>query len=1078
LIRQILDSFVRNSVLANILSITVVFLGVTAATMMVREEMPSVSFDTIRIVVAFPGANPEEVEEGISRKIEEAIKGLEGVKTYLSLSLENQSETIIEIDEAYNGQEVLDRVRIEVESIDTFPATAEKPVISSPVNSEPVMALYINGLASQKSLQEWSYRLKDELMALPEVSQVELYGIKDYQINIEIPEKSLREYGISFAQVAEAIRRSNLNRSSGVIKNETEEIRLRTVGRKYTGSELSSVIVLANRDGNVVTLDKIATIRDGFSEDEIISEVNGTTAILLSIFKTSNEDAIRISGSVREFVDTTQQKLPPGSSIGVMFDNSDSIRHQVDILVKNGIVGLIIVFAILWLFLSARLSLWTGTGILISVMGGLALVWAIGGTINMVSIFGFIMVLGIIADDAIVVGESIAWHRAQGEPPIQAAIDGFIEVGLPVLTAVLTTVIAFVPLMFIDGVMGKFIRILPIIVIACLVISLVESFVILPAHLSHLPDPNRIPKKRHSILTILDWLPSLVSRKLDSFASNSYARFLRLALQWRYVVFNAAIFLLLVSLGLTQGGFLNFELLPQRDGYYLTARVEFPEGTPLSVTQKAIRQLEEGFLSLADKTETSSGEPLVENILTLAGQAPDSEIGEYGAIGSHLGGVQIIMLAAEKRGVHSEKILKQWKEEVGPIYGVKSVSFSGMAMGNPGKPIEIGIDGHDLEEAAAVAEEMKRRLLNYDGVFDVQSDFVKGKNELQFSLKPTARSLGVTVQDLADQLYAGYFGEEVLRIQRGRDNVKIKVRYTLEEKNRLSSLENVLIRTGNGVEVPLNVIASVKTVPGSSAITRVDGLRRVTVTADVDTSVIYPDEIIESLSNGLFKEVSSMHPNIRFVLDGDAGETEESFDTMIVGFILAVLIIYMLIATLFRSYLQPLVILIVIPFGVIGAIWGHFALGYTLTMISMFGMVGLTGIVINDAIVLIECINTNIKNRIPFKEALIQGGTRRFRAVFLTSITTIGGLAPLIIETDSYATTLIPMAITIVFGILFATVLTLVLIPSLLMILNDLRLIYTRGVRGEWMDRLDIEPASNRMGERTNSQTSLVRRSA
>jgi len=1039
--------------------VMILIAGVSAASLMIREELPNVSFDMIEIAVAFPGADPEEIEESISRKIEEAIKGMEGIKTYSTVSTENLSSTHIEIKEGYDGREMLDRVRTKINEISTFPLDSEKPVITLPLHTDPVMALYLNGEMSEKALKEWSYRVKDQLLGLEEVSQIHLFGIRDYEINVEVSEQTLREYGISFAQISEAIRHSNLNRSGGRIKSETNEIRVRTLGRKYTGKDLASVVVLASQDGDLITLDKLAKIDDSFSDDAINTTVNQKPAIILSIFKTSEEDTIKIADAVNKYIAETRSTIPPGSNIGILFDNSDSIRQQVNILLKNGIAGLIIVFIILWLFLNARLSLWTGVGILISVLGGLIITWAIGGTINMISIFGFIMILGIVADDAIVVGESIAWHRNQGKGPVVAAMEGIKEVGLPVIAAVLTTILAFIPLLFIEGMLGKIIRILPVVVIACLIISLLESFTLLPAHLSHLPDPKRKRNSKNHVSGILNQIPLSIGSALKWFTHTIYSPMLDKLISWRYAFLCLIIGFFLVSMGLIRGNFLKFEMLSPTDGFYLTSIVEFPAGTSLKVTEKAVQKIENAMITLASRTKTKSADPLVKNILAISGQAPEVMPGGFGPMGSNIGGVQVLLLESQKRGIQSKDLLRQWQEEVGTIYGAKSLSFTGTIMGHPGKPIELGIDGQDLEQISAAVEDLKERLKRFEGVFDVQSDYMKGKDEIQFVLKPEARNLGVTVQDLADQLYAGYFGEETLRIQRGRDDVKIRVRYTAEERQQLSSLDNVRIRTSEGYEIPLNAVADAKFLPGSAVITRTDGLRRITVSADVDTAVIYASEIIEELTSGFFYDLEHKYPGVKVVLLGEAGESETSFDTMIMGFILAILAIYMLIASLFRSYLQPLIILVTIPFGIIGSIWGHFILGWDLTMISMFGMVGLAGIVLNDAIVLIERVNNNIKEGLPFIDAVRLGGMRRFRAVFLTSITTVGGLAPLIFETDAHATILIPMAITIVFGVIFATILTLVLIPCLLVILNDLRLVATRIKDGKWKQRHEVEPA-------------------
>ncbi|MCP4756421.1 MAG: efflux RND transporter permease subunit [Proteobacteria bacterium] len=1063
--KKLLTALVGNTVLANILLIMALFAGLAAALSMVREEMPNVLFDEIEIVVAYPGADPAEIEEGISRKIEEAVDGMEGVKSYRTIAEENRGLAVIEINEKYDSREVFDRVRSKIDGISSFPLEAEKPIVTLPVHSEAVMAVYLSGDMSEKALKEWAYTVKDEILQLPDISQVEMAGTREYEINVEVSEQRLQAYGISLSQVADAIRRSNLNRSGGLIRTDAEEIRVRTEGRKYTGEELAKIIVLATLQGESVALGQLASIRDGFSELAVKSKVNGQPAVLLNVFKTTIEDTIRMSESVHDYLERKKHSLPPGAEIGILFDNSDSIRQQINILTKNGAIGLILVFVLLWLFLSGRLSFWTGTGILVSLVGGLAAVWMAGGTLNVISIFGFIMILGIVADDAIVVGEAIAWHRKKGASPLKAAVDGISEVGMPVIAAVLTTITAFLPLLFIEGMMGKIIRVLPMVVIACLLVSLVESFVLLPAHLSHLPDPNRVEKRSQRWRRWPAALPALMSEGLERFSRGVYRPILEKALIWRYVFFSLTIAFFLISLGLIQGNLVKFEMLPKRDGVYMTATIEFPAGTSLETTENAVRELENALLRVSEKASTQSGDPLVRNVLCLNGQQPGDDPGDMGAVGSHLGGLQVWLLESEKRGIHIQKLIRKWQKEVGTLHGVKSLAFSGIAMGPPGKPIEIGVDGQHLEDMQAAANDVMDRLRQFEGVFDVQSDLAPGKNEIRFRLKPEARGLGLTVEDLANQVNAAYYGQEALRIQRGRNEIKIRVRYTADERSRISSLDGFKVRTQQGYEVPLGAVAEIRYGPGVSSITRMDGRRRIKVSADVDTAVVHSNEIIDELTQGFFRTLENRYPGVHIVLDGEAAESETAFDSLYVAFPLAVIGIFMLIATLFRSYLQPLIIMFTLPFGLIGAIWGHFILGWDMTMIGLFGMVGLAGIVVNDAIVLMERINANLAEGLPFMEAVLNGGVRRFRAVFLTTVTTVGGLVPLIMEKDLYAQFIIPMAITIVSGVIFATVLTLILIPSLLVILNDFRLLFHWIKTGLWTSREEVEPARYRKSD-------------
>ena len=741
------------------------------------------------------------------------------------------------------------------------------------------------------------------------------------------------------------------------------------------------------------------------------------------------------------------------------------LTARINLLIKNGLIGLMVVFTLLWAFLNGRLSFWAGMGIPVSIAGAMAIVWALGGTINMVSLFGLIMVLGIVVDDAIIVGEAIYFHRKEGKPPLQAAIDGVNEVGMPVIAAVLTSIVAFVPLLYVGGIMGKFIAILPVVVIACLVVSLVECLFLLPAHLSHLPDPKENHRHRNLLIRRLGAVHHWTSRGLEWFVERVYKPFLSKALYWRYISFCTAISILLLTVGLMRGGILKFQVFPELDGFVMTATVEFPDGTPADVTQSAMEQIDAALLRLADRTETLTGESMLEHRLALLGQTLE----EMPKKGPNVGSVQAIMLDSESRGVHSKDLMVAWEKEIGPIPGIKSMTFAGMQVGPPGAPIEVWLQGYDMDDILLASEELMERLQKFDGVFQIRSDHTPGKNELRLELKPEARTIGLTVDDLARQIYAGYYGDEAVRLQRGRDDVRVKVRYTEAERSRLSDLDNVRIRTRDGNEIPLRSVADVSFSPGFSTITRTDGMRRVAVSADVDSNKANASEIFAELEANFFPDLERRYPGLRVALQGEKKKMRESFGSLLVGYPLALLGIFIIIATTFRSYAQPFVIMFTVPFGNIGAVIGHMMMGYQLSMMSFFGMVALTGVVVNDAIVLIERINENIAEGQQFFEAIIMGGARRFRAIVLTTFSTVGGLSPLIMETDLQARFLIPMALSLAAGVAFATVLTLVLIPSLLAILSDLRLLthYLRFKR--WPKRLDVEPARNRREDQLRS---------
>ncbi len=797
---------------------------------------------------------------------------------------------------------------------------------------------------------------------------------------------------------------------------------------------------------------------------KIRAVINGDQSLLIVVQKTKEEDALMISEDVHKYLLERQRQLPQGINLKILYDNTDMLRARIDLLTENGVIGLAIVFILLWVFLNARLSFWGGMGIPISIAGAMAILWGIGGTINMISLFGLIMVLGIVVDDAIIVGESIYVHRKHGKPPLQAAVDGVSEVGMPVVAAIITTIVAFIPLFYVGGIMGKFIAVLPAVVIACLAISLLECLFLLPAHLSHLPDLNTGPedrgasRTRRTLIQRIKNLHRLTTLGLEWFVEHMYKPFLSKVLHWRYISLSVAISVLMITIGVMNSGLLKFEVFPEMDGFIITATIEFPNGTPPEITRDAMEQVDAALIRLAEKTETKTGEYMLKDRLAIIGQT----LSQVPRQGPNFAAVQGILLESERRGVHTQDLMAAWEKEIGPIPGIKSLTFSGLETGPPGDPIEIWLQGKSMPDILAASEKLMDRLKKFDGVYQIRSDFSPGKNEIRLALKPEARALGLTVTDLARQVYAGYYGDEAVRLQRGRDDIRVKVRYTRDERSSVSDLQQVRIRTRTGHEVPLLSVADVSFAPGYSTITRTNGMRRIMVSAGLDTKKANANEIIGELSAGFFQQLEKTYPSLYVSAQGEQKKMRESLGSLKVGFPLAVIGIYIIIATMFRSYIQPFIILFTVPFGIIGAVIGHLLMGYNLSIMSIFGMVALTGVVVNDAIVLIERVNENIADGMPFFEAILAGGARRFRAILLTSLSTVGGLMPLILETDFQARFLIPMALSIAAGVAFATVLTLLLIPSLYAILNDLRLAVHRFKYGQWPSRDFVEPAKER----------------
>ena len=1063
-----LTAMVRNTVFANILMMTIIFGGLLAVVMMVREQFPNFSSDMIRISVPYPGADPEEVEEGICRKIEEAVDGLEGIKEYTTYSSENSGTAMIEVLESYDMDDVKERVRNAIDSISTFPVDAEKPVVAELTIRHEVMTLALSGQMDERTLKEHAEEIRDELRAIPGVSQVEIDGGRPYEIGIEVSEERLRELGLTFNEVASAVRRSSVNMPGGTLRTRGEEIRIRTVGRKYTGAEFAGIVIMARPNGDVITLDQIAEIKDAFEEDPIFSFLNDQPAIVIEVLKTEEEDSLAISAAIQAYIVERSAALPPNVTLSILNDHTDMIRSRINLMLKNGLIGLALVFLILWWFLDFRLSFWAAMGIPISLSGALMVLWLMGETINMISLFGLIMITGIVVDDAIVIAEAIYVHRKNGEGPIKAAVEGVKEVGLPVIAAVLTTVVAFIPLMFVGGIMGKFIRIMPITVIMCLLVSLVEGLILLPAHLNHLPDPNSAHTRGPKFWRKFSAAHRRSSNWIEYHTERLYIPFCTWALKWRYVVFCAAVGVLMLTVGLVQGGVVKMLMFPPVPGNTLTATIEFPNGTPIETTQRAISRMEEAFGELAKTITTFSGEPPVEYVFTLVGSA----MGENSSTGSHTGSVRIELVDDTDRDISSTDLELAWEEAIGEIPGAVSLTFSQAQGGPRGRPIEIWLQGESMDTLLAAADDLKAKLATFDGVYQIESDFRPGKNELRLKLKNEARNLGLTVADLAGQVRAGYFGEEAVRLQRGRDDIRVRVRYPEGERSRLAQLDQVRIRTPQGSEVPLWSVADAEYGPGFSTIIRTDGQRRVVVSADVNVTKANAQDILDDLSSGtltaaadgeaalpFFQQLrAKYHNRLSIALQGEERSRRESLGSLRYGFPLALFGIFVIVATVFRSYVQPLVIMLTVPFGIIGAVLGHILLSTPLSLMSMFGIVALTGVVVNDAIVLIERFNNYMGAGVPFYDALPRAGARRFRAIILTTASTVGGLAPIILETDRQAQWLIPMALSIASGVAFATMLTLVLIPCTLAILNDVRRALYRLKSGAWPTPEAVEP--------------------
>jgi multidrug efflux pump subunit AcrB len=1063
--KDFLARLYSHTVFATMMTGFILLGGIASLFLLVREGIPEIQIGNIMVATTYLGADPYEVEEGIARKIEEAIDGLEGIDRYTTVSIQNRCQTAIQIIEGYPMTKALDNIRNAIDAISTFPPDAEKPIISELTIRREVLLVALWGDVNERVAKETAETLKDELQALPEISQVSISGVREYEIAIELSEEKMRQWGLSFQQVSQALRAGSVNLSGGTLRTRGEEIDIKAVGRKYTGEELSKIVVVAKPTGEIITLGQIANVRDAFTEDDVIARFNGKPAVMIGVFKTDQEDAITVANAARKYVEKKAPTLPAGIHLTAWSDNSEDIQARIHILVVNGLQGLCVVLLILWLFMDTRLSLWVAMGIPASISGSLMVLYLFGGSLNIMSLLGMILVMGMLVDDGIVVSEAIYYRRWNGEHGVAAATHGAMEVGLPVIGAVTTTIVAFIPLFFIPSVVGKFVAIVPVVVIACLCFSVLESLTCLPAHLSHLPDPHTPPALPRFLRTGF-YIRRAVNGGLAWALENWYKPFIHFTLRYRYVVLASALAFFVVTFGgLVGGGFVKFVLFPAGDIPFLQASVEFPQGTPLDVTVAALKRTEDALVTAAKEAEVEGHRPFLKHIYTIVGQGT-GDLFDYRAVGSFTGIVRVELTPGEERDIHAREIVARWQKATGAIPGAVVQAFGTREQGPPGAPIQIWLKGENFDEMVAGAQELKTKLKSYGGLFQIADDYRSGNRELKIDLKPEARGLGLTLDDLASQVYAGFYGAEAMRVQRGRDDIRVKVRYSAEERNTLADLEQVRIRTRNGQEVPFFSVANVKFGRSVANVTRVDGRRTIAVSADVDEQRANAEEVLADLQATFMPAFEAAHPSVAWSFEGAKQDSNKAFKAVMIGFPIALLGIFVIVATIFRSYLQPLVVMISIPFGMTGAIYGHWFMGMPLTMFSVFGMVALAGVVVNDSIVLIDAINIRLGSGMDLYNALADAGARRFRAILMTTTTTIGGMGSLIFSNALAAQGMIPMALSLCSGLAVSSAMTLVLVPSLLAIVNDGRRAFSWSWRGRWPTREEVEPGSKRAVDR------------
>lgn len=1026
--------FVRNPVFANLLAAALLVGGVMAVFRLPRETLPETGIDFVTVTVPYPGATAEDVEQSICVKIEQAIEGIPGQRELASFSSEDGGKVVLEyIPSVISTSEVLRQVQDRVNSITTFPKESERPIIEDVIIRHPVINVGIFGDAPERTIKENAEHIRRQLLFLPEVSQVSLSGIREYEISISVTEETLKRYRLTLQQVMDAVASGSLDLPAGTVRTRHEEITVRTIGQRYSAQAFEDLVVIARPDGTTLRLGQIAEVRDSFEEIPVYGRINGKSGALITVFKTGREDISEIARAVREFVKVRGPQLPEGISLTVWGDESRDVDARIAMLVKNGLMGIVLVVVCLLLFLESSFSFAVALGIPVSFAGAMAVIALGDNTLNMISLLGLLMGTGIIVDDAIVIAESVYAQMRRGLSPTAAAIEGTRVVALPVLTSSATTIVAFVPLMFVEGVMGKLIHVLPVVVIATIAASAVEAFVILPAHLAEWASSataKRSDSWRNRIRRGLD-------SRLESLISGTYRRWFRRALSGRLVLLGGTIACVLITAGLVIGGRTAFVLFPKMDANSLRARVRFPEGVPVDVSAAAVARIEQAANALNHDPalETAKAGDLVQNIYSVVGEWPDYLTER----GSSLSEVSLELMPAELRRVDMSVVEEHWRRGIGEIPGAVSVSITRRQLGPTDKPMEIRLLGLDLDELRSAADEVVAQFYTYEGVFDVTDDLRPGKRELRVSLKPTAAALGITVADLSAQLRQGLYGGEAVRLQRGLDEVKVMVSYADADRLSLSAIENMRIRTSNGAEIPFHEVAKTELVRGYSVITRQSGMRRVRIHADLDERFANAERIISDMEANFLPGLRQRFPSVTTLIDGQRKRIEESMSSLLNASVIAAVVMYGLLGTVLRSYFQPMIIMAAIPLGMVGAVVGHTLMGYDITLMSIFGMVALAGIVVNDSLVLVDFVNKRLAEGSRLFEAVAAAGEARFRAVILTSMTTSLGLLPLLAERSTQAQALKPLAVSIAFGLIFATVLTLFIVPALILLLDDMR---------------------------------------
>ena len=1031
----------RNGVASNLLMLLMFVAGYFSFTTIVQEVFAENSLDTISVSVRYPGATPEEIEESIVQKVEEAVEAIEGVKEITSTASEGSGNVNVELQLGTDIARALDDVKSEVDQIQTFPEEAEEPDVRELTTRQVALRIALFGDVGERTLKETAYRLEDAAAALPEISYVETSAVRNYEIYADVPQSRLRALGLSLPQVAQLVGQSSLDSPAGSIETGAEEVRVRTIGQNYDQQDFENIVVVTTQDGATLRLGDIADVQDGFEDADLITRFNDQPVAFVDIYRTSDERVLDVAGAAKTLI-AEGFDLPAGISYAIWEDSSELLEDRLDLLLRNAAMGLVLVLLSLTLFLDLRLAMWTAVGIGATFVGAIFILdWA-GSSINMFSLFGFILAIGLVVDDAVVVGENIYAERERGRTGIGAAIAGAQRVRVPVFFAVATTVTAFLPLLAVGGVIGKILADIPLVVIAVLGLSLVEALFVLPHHLSTLPDTDHKPS--NAVTRFFARVQAWVDLRFKAFVDGPLDRALKFVVAMPYLVVASGVALLILFVAMIPGGLIKFSFFPEIEGDIVVATLEMPSGTTVERTEDVTERIEAAAVRAMARFDTQEppgdapdngvGPYFLEAIYTTIGlvQSNNGPNGPQSTLRPNLAAVQLSLVPSAQRKVSALQIEEAWREELGEVPEARSLAISSSLL-SVGEPVNVHLNHPDIAVLDQASDRLMAELGGVAGVFDIESDQDAGQREIELRLKPAARTLGVTLQDVASQVRAAFFGAEAVRVQRGREDVRVYIRLPEDERDSIADIERYRVRVPGGV-VALSSLAEVSFGEAPSVIRREDGQRITTITADVDSDTISGQEVATLLEDRIMPQLAADYLGLQYEFGGEQEEQQESFGDLSRAFLLALVAIYALLAVPFRSYVQPLIIMMAIPFGMIGALIGHLLLGIPLGILSMFGIIALSGVIINGSLVMIDFLNENLANGMEPDEAMIEATKSRFRPIMLTAITTFLGVAPITFETSLQAQFLIPMSASLGFGVLFGTALLVLLIPALAII--------------------------------------------